>query len=77
MGDVVVLARAATGWQRVNLGNGSVTFCRFTRRGNVSELYVIADNHDPHGGTQSGTYTVRGRATCPSRRAVTQTAAPA
>ncbi len=43
-GDVVVLARTATGWQRINLDNGSVTFCRRTRRGNVAELFVIADN---------------------------------
>ncbi len=75
-GDVVVLARAATGWQRVDLGNGSVTFCRFTKRGNVGELFVIADNHDRHG-THSGSYTVRGQAACPSRRSVTRTAAPA
>jgi hypothetical protein len=75
-GDVVVLARAATGWQRVDLENGSVTFCRFTKRGNVGELFVIADNHDRHG-THSGSYTVRGQATCPSRRSVTRTAAPA
>jgi hypothetical protein len=75
-GDVVVLARAATGWQRVDLVNGSVTFCRFTRRGNVGELFVIADNHDRHG-AHSGSYTVRGRTTCPSRRSVTRTAAPA
>jgi hypothetical protein len=75
-GDVVVLARAATGWQRVDLGNGSVTFCRFTKRGNVGEFFVIADNHDPRG-AHSGSYTVRGRTTCPSRRAVTRVGAPA
>jgi hypothetical protein len=75
-GDVVVLARTGTGWRRVNLDNGSVTFCRFTKRGNVGELYVIADNHDPRG-AHSGSYTVRGRTTCPSRRAVTLTASPA
>jgi 3',5'-cyclic AMP phosphodiesterase CpdA len=60
----------------VDLGNGSVTFCRFTRRGNVGELYVIADNHDPRG-AHSGSYTVRGQTTCPSRRSVTRTTAPA
>ena len=75
-GDVIVLARAATGWRRVDLGNGSVTFCRFTKRGNVGELYVIADNHDPRG-AHAGSYTVRGRTTCPSRRAVTLAATPA
>jgi hypothetical protein len=75
-GDVVVLARAATGWQRVNLENGSVTFCRRTKRGNVGELFVIADNHDRRG-AHAGSYTVRGQTTCPSRRSVTRTAAPA
>jgi hypothetical protein len=75
-GDVVVLARAATGWQRVNLENGSVTFCRRTKRGNVGELFVIADNHDRRG-AHAGSYTVSGQTTCPSRRSVTRTAAPA
>jgi hypothetical protein len=75
-GDVVVLARAASGWQRVDLGNGSVTFCRSTKRGNVGELFVIADNHDLRE-AHSGSYTVRGQSTCPSRRSVTRTAAPA
>jgi hypothetical protein len=75
-GDVVVLARAATGWRRVNLENGSVTFCRFTKRGNIGEFFVIADNHDPRG-AHSGSYTVRGRTTCPSRRAVTLVGAAA
>jgi hypothetical protein len=74
-GDVVVLARAATGWQRVDLQNGSVTFCRFTRRGNVGQLFVIADNHDRRG-AHSGSYTVSGQTTCPSRRPVTRAAAP-
>jgi hypothetical protein len=73
-GDVIVLARTGTGWRRVDLGNGSVTFCRSTRRGNVGELFVIADNHDPRG-AHSGSYTVQGRTTCPSRRAVTQASA--
>jgi hypothetical protein len=75
-GDVVVLARAATGWQRVDLQNGSVTFCRRTRRGSVRELFVIAVNHDRRG-AHSGSYTVRGRTTCPSRRAVTLVGAAA
>jgi hypothetical protein len=75
-GDIVVLARAATGWRRVDLGNGSVTFCRRTKRGNVGELFVIADNHDRRA-AHAGSYTVRGQATCPSRRSVTRTAAPA
>ena len=74
-GDVVVLARAATGWQRVDLQNGSVTFCRRTRRGNVRQLFVIADNHDRRG-AHSGSYTVSGQTTCPSRRPVTRAAAP-
>jgi hypothetical protein len=30
--------------RRVDRGNGSVTFCRFTKRGSVGELFVIADN---------------------------------
>jgi hypothetical protein len=75
-GDVVVLARAGTRWQRVDVENGSVTFCRATRRGNVGELFVIADNHDRHG-AHSGSYRVSGQRTCPSRRAVTRTAASA
>ena len=75
-GDVVVLARAATGWQRVDLQNGSVTFCRRTRRGNVGQLFVIADNHDRRG-AHSGSYTVSGQTTCPSSRPVTRAAAPA
>jgi hypothetical protein len=66
-GDVVVLARDATGWQRVDLQNGLVTFCRGTRRGNVRELFVIADNHDRHR-AHSGSYTVSAQSTCPSRR---------
>jgi hypothetical protein len=70
-GDVVVLARAATGWQRVDLQNGSVTFCRRTRRGNVRELFVIGVNHDRRG-AHSGSYTISGRTTCPSRRPVTR-----
>ena len=70
-GDVVVLARAATGWQRVDLQNGSVTFCRFTNRGNVRRLFVIAANHD-YRGAHSGSYTVSGQTTCPSRRPVTR-----
>jgi hypothetical protein len=74
-GDVVVLARSATGWQRVDLENGSVTFCRFTNRGNVGELFVIAVNHDRRG-AHSGSYTVSGETTCPSRRPVTRAAAP-
>ena len=74
-GDVVVLARAATGWQRVDLQNGSVTFCRFTNRGNVRRLFVIAANHD-YRGAHAGSYTVSGQTTCPSRRPVTQTPAP-
>ena len=73
-GDIVVLARAATGWQRVDLQNGSVTFCRFTNRGNVRRLIVIADNHD-YRRAHSGSYTVSGRPTCPSRRPVTRTPA--
>jgi hypothetical protein len=75
-GDVIVLARTGTGWRRVDLGNGSVTFCRFTKRGNVGELFVIADNHDRHG-AHAGSYSVTGRSTCPSRRSVTLAAAPA
>jgi hypothetical protein len=74
-GDVVVLARAASGWQRVDLENGSVTFCRRTKRGNVGELFVIADNHDLRE-AHSGSYRVSGQTTCPSRRAVTRAAAP-
>jgi hypothetical protein len=70
-GDVVVLARAATGWQRVDLQNGSVTFCRFTNRGNVRRLFVIAANHD-YRAAHSGSYTVSGQTTCPSRRPVTR-----
>jgi hypothetical protein len=70
-GDVVVLARAGTGWQRVDLQNGSVTFCRRTRRGNVRQLFVIADNHDRQG-AHFGSYTISGRTTCPSRRPVTR-----
>ena len=70
-GDVVVLARAATGWQRVDLQNGSVTFCRFTNRGNVRRLFVIAANHD-YRAAHSGSYTVSGQAACPSRRPVTR-----
>ena len=73
-GDVVVLARAATGWQRVDLQSGSVTFCRFTRRGNVGQLFVIADNHDRRG-PHFGSYTISGQTTCPSRRPVTVTRA--
>jgi hypothetical protein len=74
-GDVVVLARSATGWQRVDLQSGSVTFCRFTNRGNVRRLFVIAANHD-YRGAHSGSYTVSGEIACPSRRPVTRAAAP-
>jgi|GEM_PF-2945908 len=75
-GDVVVLARTATGWQRVDLKDGSVTFCRRTRRGNVRQLFVIADNHDRRG-PHFGSYTVTGQTTCPSRRPVTRAGPPA
>jgi hypothetical protein len=74
-GDVVVLARAGTGWQRVDLQNGSVTFCRFTNRGNVRRLFVIAANHD-YRAAHSGSYTVSAQSTCPSRRPVTRLAGP-
>jgi hypothetical protein len=74
-GDIVVLARSATGWQRVDLQNGSVTFCRFTNRGNVRRLFVIAANHD-YRAAHSGSYTVSAQSTCPSRRPVTRLGAP-
>jgi hypothetical protein len=72
-GDVVVLARSATGWQRVDLQSGSVTFCRFTNRGNVRQLFVIAANHD-YRAAHSASYTVSPQSTCPSRRPVTRLA---
>lgn len=75
-GDVVVLARTATGWQRINLENGSVTFCRRTRRGNVAELFVIADNTTVTPRTPAPN-RVSGQTTCPSHRSVTRTATPA
>ena len=75
-GDVVVLARTATGWQRINLENGSVTFCRRTRRGNVAELFVIADNTTVTARTAAPTESAD-RPRRPSRRSVTRTATPA
>ena len=47
-GDVVVLARTATGWQRINLENGSVTFCRRTRRGKRRRALRDRRQHDRH-----------------------------
>jgi 3',5'-cyclic AMP phosphodiesterase CpdA len=66
------------GWAPISrlASRSRFTFCRFTKRGNVGELFVIADNHDRRA-AHAGSYTVRGQATCPSRRSVTRTAAPA
>jgi hypothetical protein len=63
-GDLVVLADTGSRWQRRDLQNGSVTFCRRTSGQDVKELYLIADNHDdlkPHSGAR---YTVTGEPTC-------------
>jgi hypothetical protein len=57
----------------VDLQNGSVTFCRFTNRGNVRQLFVIAANHD-YRAAHSASYTVSPQSTCPSRRPVTRLA---
>ena len=68
-GDLVVLADTGSRWQRRDLQNGSVTFCRRTSGQDVTELYLIADNHDdrkPHSGAS---YTVTGKRSCSRRRA--------
>lgn len=68
-GDLVVLADTGSRWQRRDLQNGSVTFCRRASGQDVTELYLIADNHDdrkPHSGAS---YTVTGKRSCSRRRA--------
>ncbi len=67
-GDLVVLADTRSRWQRRDLQNGSVIFCRRTNGQDVEELYLIADNHDdrkPHSGAS---YTVTGKSSCSRRR---------
>jgi hypothetical protein len=63
-GDVTVLAHSRFGWQRRDVNNGSFTFCRQTGRGNIDQLYLIADNHDDLSAHSGGSYTVTGRRTC-------------
>jgi len=63
-GDVIVLAHSRLGWQRRDVNNGSFTFCRQTGRGNIDQLYLIADNHDDLSAHSGGSYTVTGRRTC-------------
>ena len=63
-GDVVVLYRTRAGWRRRNLNTGSVTFCRQTPRGNVSQLYVVSDNHDDRLAHTGASYTITGRRFC-------------
>jgi hypothetical protein len=63
-GDLVVLAHTRFGWQRRDLQNGSVTFCRRLRRQNVDQLYLIADNHDDLQNRSGASYTVTGKRTC-------------
>jgi hypothetical protein len=65
-GDVVVLAHSRTGfgWHRRDLNNASVTFCLRTRRGNIDQLYIVADNHDDQRGHSGASYTVTGRKSC-------------
>jgi hypothetical protein len=63
-GDVIVLAHSHLGWQRRDVNSGSFTFCRQTRRGNIDQLYLIADNHDDLSGHSGASYTITGRRTC-------------
>jgi hypothetical protein len=63
-GDLVVLAHTSSGWQRRDLQNGSVTFCRKARRQHVDELYLIADNHDDRHAHSGASYTVTGKGRC-------------
>jgi hypothetical protein len=63
-GDLVVLAHTRFGWQRRDLQNGSVTFCRRLSRQNVDRLFLIADNHDDLRDRSGGSYTITGRRTC-------------
>jgi len=63
-GDLVVLAHTRFGWQRRDLQNGSVTFCRRLSRQNVDQLYLIADNHDDRQNRSGASYTVTGKRTC-------------
>ena len=64
-GDLVVLAHTPSGWQRRDLQNDSVTFCRRTSGQDVNQLYLIADNHRGLRGYRAGgSYTVTGRRSC-------------
>jgi hypothetical protein len=63
-GDLVVLSHTRFGWQRRDLQNGSVTFCRRLSRQNVDQLYLIADNHDDLRNRSGASYTVTGKRTC-------------
>jgi hypothetical protein len=63
-GDLVVLAHTRFGWQRRDLQNGSLTFCRALSRQNVDQLYVIADNHDDQQNRSGASYTITGKRTC-------------
>ena len=63
-GDVVVLYRTRFGWRRRNLNDGSVTFCRARPDQNVSQLYIVSDNHDDLRAHSGASYTVTGRRSC-------------
>jgi hypothetical protein len=63
-GDLVVLSHTRSGWQRRDLQDGSVTFCRRRSGQNVDQLYLIADNHDDARNRSGGTYTITGERAC-------------
>jgi hypothetical protein len=63
-GDLVILAHTRFGWQRRDLQNGSVRFCRQRSRQNVDRLYLIADNHDDLQNHSGASYTVTGKTRC-------------
>jgi hypothetical protein len=63
-GDLVILAHTRFGWQRRDLQNGSVSFCRQKPGQNVDQLYLIADNHDDLQNHSEASYTVTGKTRC-------------
>jgi hypothetical protein len=67
-GDLVVLAHTPSGWQRRDLQNDSVTFCRRTSGQDVDQLYLIADNHDDLEYHSGASYTITGKSNCSRRR---------
>jgi hypothetical protein len=64
--DVTVLANVGGSWSAQSPGaDGTLEFCRDTAGQDVSELYVVVDNHAfVSGQAVTGNYTATGKASC-------------